>query len=190
MVGERRTPDFVRRLRKTEAAVAYARRLHAGQYRQADGAPFIVHPLEVASLLHEAGASDDVVAAGALHDTLEKTDATAADLRRRFGAHVAALVSAVTEDDSIATYAARKAALRRQVTGAGRESLLVFAADKVSKARELRLPGVTLRRRRISHYRHCLALLEHELPDNPLVRALRDELASLPSQPQREPALL
>jgi (p)ppGpp synthase/HD superfamily hydrolase len=182
--------EFAHGLRKTHAAVAYARRLHAGQLRQADGAPFIVHPLEVVSLLYEAGAPDEVIAAGALHDTLEKTDATPAELTRRFGAHVASLVAAVTEDQSIATYGARKAALRRQVAAAGPDSLLVFAADKLSKARELRLPEVTLRRRRINHYRHCLTLLERELPGSPLVSALRDELASLAARRQPAAALL
>lgn len=190
MAGELGTPGFVHGLRKTGAAVAFARRVHAGQLRQADGAPFIVHPLEVASLLYEAGAPDEVIAAGALHDTLEKTDATGADLSRRFGARVASLVTAVTEDETIPTYTARKAALRRQVARAGHDPLLVFAADKLSKARELRLPGVTLRRRRINHYRHCLTLLEHELPGNPLVSALRDELAATPAPKRREPALL
>ncbi|HEX4010099.1 MAG TPA: HD domain-containing protein [Solirubrobacteraceae bacterium] len=190
MAGEVGTPEFLYGFPKTQAAVAYARRLHAGQLRQADGAPFIVHPLEVVSLLYDAGAPDEVIAAGALHDTLEKTEATAADLTRRFGPHVASVVTALTEDESIATYAARKAALRRQVVGAGQDSLLVFAADKLSKARELRLPGVTLRRRRINHYRHCLTLLERELPGSPLVRALRDELASLSARRQPEPALI
>ena len=49
--------------------------MHAGQRRQLDGAPFIEHPLEVAAILHDAGAPDHVIAAGILHDTLEKTDA-------------------------------------------------------------------------------------------------------------------
>ena len=185
------TPEFVHGLRKTDRAVAYARRMHAGQLRQADGAPFIVHPLEVVTLLHDAGAPDEVIAAGALHDTLEKTDATTADLTRRFGGRITTLVTAVTEDASIPTYAGRKAALRRQVAGAGPESLLVFAADKLSKARELRLPGVTARRRRVDHYRHCLTLLERELPGSPLVSALRDELATVPVAKRRKaPALL
>ena len=55
---------------KTIAALAYAERLHAGQRRQADGAPFILHPLEVCCLLYHTGAPDHVIAAGVLrrHD--------------------------------------------------------------------------------------------------------------------------
>jgi (p)ppGpp synthase/HD superfamily hydrolase len=107
-------PNSVRRLPKTQAALDYARELHAGQSREADGAPFIVHPREVASLLYDAGAPDHLIAAGALHDVIEKTLARAPDLRQRFGGRVAMLVLALTENEHITPYAARKAALRSQ----------------------------------------------------------------------------
>jgi len=182
-------PDFVHRLPKTQAAVAYATRLHKGQRRRVDGVPFILHPLEVASLLHYAGAPDHLIAAGVLHDTIEKTDVVASDLRDRFGSRVAALVLAVSEDDSITGYARRKALLREQVARAGEEALMLFAADKLSKVRELRLGPTPARKsrsggaditrphdRRLTHYRHCLALLQDQLPDCSLVRQLQTEL--------------
>ncbi len=75
--------------------------MHRGQRREVDGAPFIVHPLEVASLLYFAGAPDTVVAAGVLHDVIEDTDAAAGDLRARVGDLVTKLVLAVSEDDRI-----------------------------------------------------------------------------------------
>jgi (p)ppGpp synthase/HD superfamily hydrolase len=110
--------------------------MHAGQ-RRADGTPFILHPLEVASLLYYAGAPDHLVAAGVMHDLIEKTDATAADLLERFGPRITGLVLAVSDDDRIAGYAKRKAALRQHVAGAGGDALTLFAADKLSKLREL-----------------------------------------------------
>jgi (p)ppGpp synthase/HD superfamily hydrolase len=79
-----RIPRFANRLPLTERAIEYAERMHAGQQR-ADGAPFILHPREVAALLYRAGAPDHVIAAGVMHDLVEKTDATASDLRQRFG---------------------------------------------------------------------------------------------------------
>jgi hypothetical protein len=101
-------------------------------------------------------------------------------------------VLAVSVDDHIARYTTRKAALRRQVAGAGNEALTLFAADKLSKARELRrettvdpaardTPGQVrqLRARRLKHYHRSLALLEERLPESPLVRDLREELAAL-----------
>ena len=76
MISADRTPEFAAGLAKTHAALAYAERLHEGQFRAADGAPFILHPIEVGILLRESGAPDEVIAAGVLHDALEKTDAT------------------------------------------------------------------------------------------------------------------
>jgi (p)ppGpp synthase/HD superfamily hydrolase len=188
---QRRMPTFVKGLPQTELAIAYAERMHAGQ-RRADGTPFILHPLEVASLLYCARAPDHLVAAGVMHDLIEKTPARESDLREGFGSRIAALVLAVSDDDQIAGYAKRKAALRQQVAGAGDDALTLFAADKLSKLRELRretavdsedsaAPGRVreLRARRLRHYQPSLALLEERLPESPLVRELRAELAAL-----------
>jgi hypothetical protein len=186
VTDRRSTLEFAPGFPKALAAVEFAQRSHYGQRRKVDGEPFILHPLEVASLLYQAGASDEVVAAGVLHDTIEKTATSASDLTKRFGSEVTALVCAVSEDERISGYAHRKAALREQVSKAGREALMVFAADKVSKVRELRLGrgaaaiGATVLRRRLLHYRRCLALLEERLPDVPVVRMLRTELDSVP----------
>jgi HD domain len=183
-------PTFIVRFPVGERAVAYAERMHAGQTRS-DGSPFILHPLEVASLLHDAGAPDHLVAAGVLHDVIEKTDVTSSDLRAQFGPEITALVVSVSDDDRITGYATRKAALRQQVAGAGDDALTLFAADKLSKLRELGretsprssggpTPGRPRepRARRLKHYQRSLALLEERLPQSPLVAALRDELQS------------
>jgi (p)ppGpp synthase/HD superfamily hydrolase len=176
---------------QTQAAIDYAERMHAGQ-RRGDGTPFILHPLEVASILDRAGAPDQLIAAGVAHDLLEKTSATEEDLRREFGLRITQLVLAVSDHDQIAGYAKRKAALRRQVSVAGDEALMLFAADKLSKVRELRreqaldaqAPGSPgrrrqLRTRRLKHYQRSLAMLEERLPDSPIVAQLRAELQVL-----------
>jgi hypothetical protein len=175
----------------TRAALSYAETRHRGQHRP-DGSPFILHPVEVASILHGVGSPDHLIAAGVMHDLLEKTDATASDLQARFGPKITALVLAVSDDDRIHGYTARKAALRQQVAGAGDEALALFAADKLSKLRELRREAVAdagdrgsaarprePRVRRLRHYERSLALLEERLPSSPLVKELRDELHSL-----------
>lgn len=191
-------PTFVHRLPVVQRALAYAEKVHAGQSRP-DGSPFILHPLEVASLLHGAGAPDHLVAAGVLHDVIEKTDVTSSDLRAQFGPSITTLVVSVSDDDRIAGYAKRKAALRQQVADAGDEALSLFAADKLSKLRELRRETSAQRdggpaparsreprARRLRHYQRSLALLEERLPQSPLVGQLRDELQSF----LRERALL
>ena len=185
-------PSALLGLPKTQAALAYATRVHDGQRRKADGAPFIAHPREVVSLLYHAGAPDHVIAAGALHDTIEKTDTDASELRKRFGIRVARLVVAVSEDERISSYAQRKTALRDQAADAGEEALMVLAADKISKARELRLkPGVAerSRRRRLANYRGCLDLLKERLPDSPLVAELDTELKAVSHMSMSQPAL-
>ncbi len=185
-MGRQWVPTFVTNRSLTRSAFAFAQRWHAGQCR-ADGTPYIDHPLEVAALLDCAGAPAHLVAAGLMHDVVEKTDASAADLRRRFGARISQLVLAVSDDDRIESYARRKAALRRQVAGAGDEALSLFAADKLSKVRELRREMAARasgqgggrrepRARRMRHYERSLALLQERLPDSPLVHDLRDEL--------------
>ena len=131
--------DFVDRSPLTRAALDFADERHAGQKRDMDDLPFVTHPMEVACLLHEAGYSDEVVAAGVLHDVLEDTDAVRADLDKLFGPAVAYLVAAVSDDPAIEDPKERKAALRLQVAEAGQRAAAVFAADKISKARELRV---------------------------------------------------
>lgn len=167
-----------------QAAVSYARQLHRGQRRRSDGEPFVAHLLEVASLLRDAGAGEPLVTAGVLHDALEKTHVPASELRSRFGGHVAGLVVAVTEDASISGYVRRKAALRAQVADAGEEALMLFAADKIAKVRELAAAGVRSAPRRLDHYRLSLELLERRRPQCGLTQRLAAELEALAQQCQ------
>ena len=183
---------FIQRSPLTRDALAYAEGRHSGQTRDLDDIPFVTHPLEVACLLREEGYSDEVVAAGVLHDVLEDTDAERAELDARFGTAVTWLVTAVSDDPSIEDPAERKAALRRQVAEAGDRAAAIFAADKVSKTRELRARAgrgelVEADRTKLAHYEQSLAMLAEIIPGHPLVDQLRLELAGLktPSSPSR-----
>jgi hypothetical protein len=169
-------------------ALAFAGERHAGQTRDLDDLPFVTHPVEVACLLHEAGYPDEVVAAGVLHDVLEKTDAEQGELERRFGLRVAELVAAVSDDPSIEAGPARKAALRKQVAEAGEHAAVVFAADKVSKARELRVrvsrgAFESADRAKIEHYEASLEMLSALIPGHELVTQLERELEALQALP-------
>jgi (p)ppGpp synthase/HD superfamily hydrolase len=191
VTGRQQLPDLVAQSPQARAAIAYGQEQHAGQRRSFGRAPFIEHPLEVALLLYGAGARDEVIAAGILHDTIEKSDTDAADLKARFGAKVTRLVLAVSEDETIAGYRERKTALRRQVAAAGSDAQMIFAADKVSRVRELRLAVTRAARRgepvdpsllaprRMHHYGRCLRMLEERLGGSPLVEQLRVELVRL-----------
>jgi (p)ppGpp synthase/HD superfamily hydrolase len=183
-------PEFVADLPLARHAWAYADEAHGGQTRKSDGRPFIVHPEEVAELLHAAGCADPVIAAGLLHDVIERTPVTAEELDDRFGPRVAGLVAAVTDDPTIDSYRERKAALRRRATESGPDAAVVFAADKISKVRQYRAQlagaggGESPRPRRLHHYSESLRLLEISIPGHPLVRQLRRELGDLGSVPR------
>lgn len=124
---------------KLARAADYAARQHIAQRRKGERAePYVNHLIEVAGLLAEATAGEDVVLlmGGLLHDTLEDTDATYEDLEQRFGAEVAALVAEVTDDKSLP----REERKRLQITktpGKSRRAKLLKLADKTSNLRGL-----------------------------------------------------
>ena len=175
---------FLARMPIARRAAAWADAAHDGQKRRADGAPFMVHPYEVAILLYATGYGDAVVAVGLLHDVVEKGGASVGDVSASFGPEIAADVAALTEDETMADYHERKAALRRSAETAREDVVAVFAADKIVKARELRLAAASdqLLAREVAckrdHYVESLAVLDRRLPGHPLTDALRFELAA------------
>jgi (p)ppGpp synthase/HD superfamily hydrolase len=179
---------FTRDLPLTEAALEFARQRHGGQYRMPDRAPFILHPLEVASLLERSGYPDQVVAAALLHDVLEHTYTKRFELEERFGAEVSELVALVSDDPSIADEEARKDEVRERVRRAGGYAPVIYAADKVSKVRELRSLlaaglGEEEAENRLRRYREALMMLEQTIPGSRLVELLRFELEALEALP-------
>jgi guanosine-3',5'-bis(diphosphate) 3'-pyrophosphohydrolase len=77
-------------------AYVFAARVHKGQVRRS-GEPYLSHPLEVADFLADMHLDKTTLVAALLHDVLEDTDATAAELREEFGKDVADLVEGVTK---------------------------------------------------------------------------------------------
>ena len=73
-------------------AYEVAARCHQGQLRKS-GDPYISHPLAVAAIMAGLAVDDQTLCAAILHDTVEDTPLTAADLKREFGAGVATLVT-------------------------------------------------------------------------------------------------
>ncbi|HVW78122.1 MAG TPA: bifunctional (p)ppGpp synthetase/guanosine-3',5'-bis(diphosphate) 3'-pyrophosphohydrolase [Alloacidobacterium sp.] len=73
---------------------------HKGQLR-ASGEPYVLHPLEVAIVLAEMKLDSTAIAAGLLHDAVEDTPVTTADITAKFGEQVAHIVEGVTKIDKI-----------------------------------------------------------------------------------------
>ena len=176
--------SFVSGMPVSRRAATWAADAHQGQQRDIDGGPFVMHPLEVALMLHCAGYRDDVVAAAILHDVVEKADVRLYVVSEAFGPEIAAMVDALSEDPRIADYDARKQALRDRAGASAEEVVAVFAADKIVGARELRLAAaadrISARDAAIkrAHLVACLSVVERRLPDHPFTDALRFELAA------------
>jgi GTP pyrophosphokinase len=77
-------------------AYVYAMRAHGAQTR-ASGDPYFTHPLEVAAILTEMKLDDATIVAAVLHDTIEDTDATRAEIDQMFGPEIGALVDGLTK---------------------------------------------------------------------------------------------
>jgi (p)ppGpp synthase/HD superfamily hydrolase len=173
-------------------AQALAAEAHGDQRRATDRAPFLDHVVQVGTLLHEAGFDDDLVAAGLLHDAVERGTLNEERLREEMDEEISSLVLALTEDAAIPSFAERKAALREQVRAAGGRAITIFAADKLSDIRGLRRGidnssdsiearmGTTVDGM-AGHYRESVAMIEESEPDSEFGAALRAELESLAS---------
>jgi GTP diphosphokinase / guanosine-3',5'-bis(diphosphate) 3'-diphosphatase len=96
-VHENRPADDLDIIRK---AWAFCLQQHEGQKR-ASGEPYIIHPLEVAQVLAELKMDSTAIAAGLLHDAVEDTDVTSAEIAKRFGDQVAHIVEGVTKLEKI-----------------------------------------------------------------------------------------
>ena len=120
-------------------AYHFAATAHIDQRRKgARAEPYVNHVIEVALLLSDAtgGSDPDLIVAGILHDVVEDTDVTSAEIASEFGAEVAALVAEVTDDKTLAK-SERK---RRQVASAPTKSdraKMIKIADKTSNLRSL-----------------------------------------------------
>jgi len=120
-------------------ALHFAAVKHVDQRRKGERAePYFNHLAEVAWALarHTGGSDPDLVIAGLLHDTLEDTDATFAEVEAAFGAEVAGLVREVTDDKSLPK-AERK---RLQVVTAPTKSVrarMIKIADKTCNLRAI-----------------------------------------------------
>jgi (p)ppGpp synthase/HD superfamily hydrolase len=121
---------------RLEAALRYAATCHEGQKRRGCEVPYFEHVVAVGWILDRAGFDEDVVIAGLLHDVVEDTGATMADVEERFGAEVARLVASCSEVKTDAQGRKRPWIDRKQdhlaaLAGAPEEVRAVILADKL-----------------------------------------------------------
>jgi (p)ppGpp synthase/HD superfamily hydrolase len=117
-----------------ERARVFATAAHAavGQLRKYTNEPYIVHPTEVAAIVSSVEHTPEMVAAAFLHDVLEDTKVTTAELRSEFGDEVTALVLWLTSLDVEGNRAYRKALDCEFLAAAPAEAQTVKLADLIS----------------------------------------------------------
>jgi guanosine-3',5'-bis(diphosphate) 3'-pyrophosphohydrolase len=120
-------------------ALEFAALKHRDQRRKdALASPYINHPIALANVLtREGDVSDPVVLAAALlHDTVEDTETTPAELREMFGDRIAGIVEEVTDDKNLPK-AERKRLQVERAAHISREAKLVKLADKICNVRDV-----------------------------------------------------
>ena len=125
-----------------DKAIRFATEAHSGTERRGTGYPYIVHPLEAVAIVASITPDQELLAAAALHDTVEDTDVTVETIRKEFGERIASLVAeesdtfteGVSEEDS---WHDRKQAAINRLAAASRDAKIVALGDKLSNARAI-----------------------------------------------------
>ena len=163
-------------VRLIERAYEVAAQQHAGQVRKS-GDPFITHPLAVTTILAELGMNSETLCAALLHDTVEDTDYTLAELRREFGDDVATLVDGVTKLDKVKYGdAAQAETVRKMVVAMSRDIrvLVIKLADRLHNMRTLRYLPREKQEQKSREVLEIFAPLAHRLGMNNVKWELED----------------
>ena len=163
-------------IRLIERAYEVAARWHTGQKRLS-GDPYITHPLAVATILAELGMNHETICAALLHDTVEDTAYTLAELRREFGEDVAALVDGVTKLDKVKYgEAAAAETVRKMIVAMSRDVrvLVIKLADRLHNMRTLRYLPREKQERKSREVLEIFAPLAHRLGMNTVKWELED----------------
>jgi myo-inositol-1(or 4)-monophosphatase len=125
-----------------DRAIVFAVRAHAGTERRGKGFPYIVHPLEAMEIVATMTPDQELLAAAALHDTIEDTDVTIEQIQTEFGDRVAELVAMESDEphqslDSIENWRARKQTAIDRLARASRDAKIVALGDKLSNMRAI-----------------------------------------------------
>src|SRR5262244_1523517 len=132
-------------------AYVYAMKAH-GEQRRASGDPYFSHPLEVAAILTDLKLDDATIAAALLHDTIEDTEATRAEIDQLFGKDIGHLVEGLTKLkklDLVSREAKQAENLRKLLLAIAEDVrvLLVKLADRLHNMRTLQYMSPEARKR-------------------------------------------
>jgi len=159
-------------------ALEFAAHKHRDQRRKdAQASPYINHPIALAGVLaSEGGVTDAVVLSAALlHDTVEDTQTTPAELRAAFGERIAGIVEEVTDDQNLPK-AERKRLQVEHAAHISREAKLVKLADKICNLRDVaeRPPAQWDLRRRQEYFEWAKKVIDQLRGAHPELEAAFD----------------
>ena len=129
-----------------DKAIVFAVHAHHNTERRGKGFPYIVHPMEAVEIVATITPDQELLAAAALHDTIEDTDVTVDDIRREFGDRIAELVHAESDqingelfngENEEETWHARKQAAIDRLKAASHDAKIVAMGDKLSNMRAI-----------------------------------------------------
>ncbi|PLR75753.1 phosphohydrolase [Bacillus sp. V3-13] len=121
-----------------DKALQVASKAHQNQFRKQTDIPYISHPATVGMLLLKGGYSEEIVAAGILHDTVEDTDITIQDIKHEFGLKIAEIVEGCSEPDKSLSWEERKEHTIEFLKSASVEIRAVACADKLHNLQSIR----------------------------------------------------
>jgi GTP diphosphokinase / guanosine-3',5'-bis(diphosphate) 3'-diphosphatase len=159
-----------------ERAYRTAERHHAGQLRKS-GDAYITHPLAVTTILAELGMTEPTLCAALLHDTIEDTSYTLAELSRDFDEEVALLVDGCTKLDKVKYGdSAKSETIRKMVVAMSRDIrvLVIKLADRLHNMRTLHYLRPDKQSRIASETLEIFAPLAHRLGMNAIKWELED----------------
>lgn len=114
------------------AAINFAATAHETQVRKMSGNHYIVHPFGVLEIVRTITDDPEVQMAAVLHDTVEDTEVSLADIGKEFSPRTAFLVRGVTKDDTIEDWRERNQAYLEFLAGEAEDgSVLIALADKI-----------------------------------------------------------
>lgn len=125
-----------------DRAIMFAVKAHAGTERRGKGFPYIVHPMEAVEIVATITPDQELLAAAALHDTVEDTNVTIEQIRAEFGDRIASLVGAETDiviegqSEQDSWYDRKRAAINR-LSKASEDAKIVAMGDKLSNMRAI-----------------------------------------------------
>ena len=117
-----------------------AGKAHEGQFRKYSGMPYIVHPIEVATIVQTVDHSDEMIAAALLHDVVEDTDYTVEDIAKEVSPAVAELVDGLTDVSSPqdGNRKVRKAIDKDHLAEQNAEVQTIKLADVISNSQDIK----------------------------------------------------